>query len=82
MCACIYQSFVAKLSSIIPVQIISKLSSSVSADIQKELVSVYREAFGKELAWLKGQGKSTTCSMEPLVAFTWIFGGKTLFIAR
>ena len=81
MCACIYQSFVAKLSSIIPVQIITKLSY-VSADIQKELVSVYREAFGKELAWLKGQGKSTTCSMEPLVAFTWIFGGKTLFIAR
>lgn len=81
MCACIYQSFVAKLSSIIPVQIITKLSY-VSADIQKELVSLYREAFGKELAWLKGQGKSTTCSMEPLVAFTWIFGGKTLFIAR
>ena len=81
MCACIYQSFVAKLSSIIPVQIITILSY-VSADIQKELVSLYREAFGKELAWLKGQGKSTTCSMEPLVAFTWIFGGKTLFIAR
>ena len=81
MCACIYQSFVAKLSSIIPVQIITKLSY-VSADIQKELVSLYREAFGKELAWLKGQGKSTTCSMDPLVAFTWVFGGKTIFIAR
>jgi len=61
---------------------VMKSTATVPIETKKELVALYREAFRDELAWLRNQGKATTCSMQPSLAFSWVFGGKTVYIAR
>jgi GNAT superfamily N-acetyltransferase len=49
---------------------------------RRQLIAMYRTAFAEELEHMASQGRATTASLGVDEAYSWVFGGKTLFVAR
>ena len=55
---------------------------AVGSAERAQLIAMYRAAFAEELAHLASQGRATTASLGVEEAYSWVFGGKTLYVAR
>ena len=55
---------------------------AVGSAERAQLIAMYRVAFAEELAYMASQGRATTASLGFEEAFSWVFGGKTLYVAR